>query len=170
VLPGVGSFGPAIRNLRKSGLDKTVISAVKSGKPYLGLCLGFQFLLTESAEEGRHLGFGLIEGKVKKFDFSRRPALKKKLKVPHMGWNSLKFRRGSENMFKGIADGSYFYFVHSYYVEPNDKGVTAATADYGGAFCAAVEKDNIWACQFHPEKSGENGIRLLKNFVSEVNK
>ena len=170
VLPGVGSFGPAIKYLRSRGLDETVIEEVGSGKSYLGLCLGFQFLFTESEEGGRYPGFGILEGRVRKFDFSRGPSHNRKLKIPHMGWNEVSQGLGPSKIFKGIPEKPFFYFVHSYYADPQDKRVIAGRTDYGIDFCSAVEKDNIWACQFHPEKSGRNGIRLLKNFVNEVNK
>lgn len=170
VLPGVGSFGPAIKYLRRMGLDETVINQVDKGRPYLGLCLGFQFLFGLSEEEGRHRGFNLVKGKVKKFDFSSFKNNTKKLKIPHMGWNRVKAHSGAEAMFKGIPDKSYFYFVHSYYAVPDEKKITAGTTDYGIDFCSAVKKDNMWGCQFHPEKSGEIGIRLLKNFIKEVTK
>jgi len=168
VLPGVGSFGPATSYLRVKGLDKTVKAQVASGKPYLGLCLGFQFLFTESSEEGKHKGFDIIGGKVKKFDFSSNRTLKKKLKIPHMGWNRVEQNPVKGKMFNGIKDGSFFYFVHSYYADPADKAAISGTTNYGFDFCSAVETGNIWACQFHPEKSGATGIRLLRNFVNEV--
>jgi len=170
VLPGVGSFGPAIEYLRREGLDKTVKEAVLSGKPYLGLCLGFQFLFTESEEEGRFKGFDIVKGMVKKFDFKKAPAAQRKLKIPHMGWNTVRVNRAKKGIFKGIPDNSYFYFVHSYYAVPDDKKITAGSTVYGSEFCSAIEKDNIWACQFHPEKSGATGIKLLKNFINEVTK
>jgi glutamine amidotransferase len=167
VLPGVGSFGPAIKNLKKEKLVETIIKSVNSGKQYLGLCLGFQFLFDSSEEEGNYKGLGLIEGKVKKFVFK---GSNRKLKIPHMGWNNVSSCGNPGTMFKGIKDGSYFYFVHSYYGVPKDNKAVAGTTDYGFEFCSAVEKDNIWACQFHPEKSGETGIKLLKNFVGAVKK
>lgn len=167
VLPGVGSFGPAIKNLKKQGLIGTVIDLVRSGKPYLGLCLGFQFLFSQSEEEGRFGGFDIIRGNVRKFDFPRGGKFGK-LKIPHMGWNNVSVTAAKGKMFSGISDNSYFYFVHSYYAVPENKKVVAGTTDYGLRFCSALENDNVWACQFHPEKSGELGIRLLKNFVAEV--
>jgi len=169
VLPGVGSFGPAMENLKKQKVIGAVREAVCSGRPYLGLCLGFQFLFSESEEEGRFRGFDIIRGKVKKFNFPESGPLGK-LKIPHMGWNTVSIAKNSKKMFKGIKDNSYFYFVHSYYAAPNDKTTIAGTTGYGVKFCSALEKDNIWACQFHPEKSGELGIKLLKNFVQEVRK
>ncbi|OGS17474.1 MAG: imidazole glycerol phosphate synthase, glutamine amidotransferase subunit [Elusimicrobia bacterium RIFOXYA2_FULL_50_26] len=161
VLPGVGSFGPAIKYLRGSGMLEAITGAISAGKPFLGLCLGFQLLFDYSSEGGKHNGLGFIPGAVKQF---RLPA--KKYKVPHMGWNRVFQRnKSSKTMFRNIPDGSYFYFVHSYYGKPSTTAPVAATTDYGIEFCSAIVQDNIWACQFHPEKSSAHGLQLLKNFI-----
>jgi imidazole glycerol-phosphate synthase subunit HisH len=170
VLPGGGSFGPAIEYLRSKRIEETVIREVNSGKPYLGLCLGFQFLFSSSEENGNPRGFNIIKGEVVKFRFSSAQNVKRKLKIPHMGWNRVRVNPKAENIFHGIPDNSYFYFVHSYYAVPENKKIIAGSTDYGVNFCSAIENGNIWACQFHPEKSGELGIRLLKNFVNGVKK
>ncbi|MBN1621664.1 MAG: imidazole glycerol phosphate synthase subunit HisH [Endomicrobiales bacterium] len=167
VFPGVGSFGHAIKYLRKSKLDTTITSFIEKKKPFLGLCLGFQLLFDYSDEEGGHKGLGIIPGEVKRFCFKSS-----KFKIPHMGWNIVKpeNRIGKTKMFRDIGRDSFFYFVHSYYGEPKMKESIAATTDYGFNFCSAIARDNIWACQFHPEKSSTFGLKLLKNFVSEASK
>lgn len=168
VFPGVGSFGPAIANLEKNGLVDVIGSVVKKGKPFLGMCLGFQMLFSRSEEEGDHRGLGIIAGDVLKFDFKGN----KTLKVPHMGWNTVRISDtpAAKAMFSGIADNSYFYFVHSYYGKPADNSAVAGVTEYGIPFCAAVATGSTWACQFHPEKSGAIGLQLLKNYVEEVKK
>ncbi|MBU4311080.1 imidazole glycerol phosphate synthase subunit HisH [bacterium] len=172
VLPGVGAFGKCIANLKEHHLIDPIYRFIETGKPFLGICLGLQLLFTES-EEGGVTGLNIIKGRVKRFDFSN-----KGLKVPHMGWNQIKkspksevhpsnWQRqldGPKSVLKGIPDGSYFYFVHSYYVEPDDKSVITATTEYGLEFASIVSKDNIYGTQFHPEKSQELGLRMLKNF------
>ncbi len=171
VFPGVGSFGPAIHFLKKRGLDRAIAAAVLGGKHFLGLCLGFQLLFDKSFEGGAHQGLGLISGDVRRFTRSRTRAAH--LNVPHMGWNSVRKNPDhpmSRKMFRGIADNSYFYFVHSYYGIPDDRQVVCGTTVYGDPFCSALVDDRVWACQFHPEKSGANGLRLLKNFVYEVHR
>jgi len=161
VLPGVGSFEPAIKYLRKSGMLEAITGAISAGKPFLGLCLGFQLLFDYSSEGGKHNGLALISGNVKQFHLRS-----KEYKVPHMGWNRVfQHNNSSKTMFRNIPDGSYFYFVHSYYGKPADKAPVAATTDYGIPFCSAIVQDNIWACQFHPEKSSARGLQLLKNFI-----
>ena len=157
VLPGVGAFGDCMANLERYGLIEPVRSAVDSGRPFLGICLGLQLLFTESEEFGTHKGLGIIPGKVRRF------AMEPALKVPHMGWNQVAYQRPCP-LFDGIADGSYWYFVHSYYVDPTDKGVAATTTSYGMTFISSIWRDNILACQFHPEKSQTVGLRLIKNF------
>lgn len=159
VLPGVGAFGDCMANLERYGLIAPVRSAVQSGKPFLGICLGLQLLFAESEEFGTHKGLGLIPGTVKRF------AIDPSLKVPHMGWNQVAYRRACP-IFDGIADGSHWYFVHSYYVDPADPSVAATTTTYGGAFVSSIWRDNVVACQFHPEKSQTVGLRLIKNFGS----
>ena len=157
VLPGVGAFGDCMANLERYELIAPIYSAVQSGKPFLGICLGLQLLFTESEEFGTHKGLGIIPGWVKKF------VLDPSLKVPHMGWNDIRVVRPAP-IFAGIASGSYCYFVHSYYVEPADSTVVATVTDYGAPFASAVWKDNVVACQFHPEKSQAVGLQVIKNF------
>lgn len=157
VLPGVGAFGDCMANLERYGLVEPVRLAIQSGKPFLGICLGLQLLLTESEEFGVHRGLDIVSGRVKRF------TLDPGLKVPHMGWNEVRYRRACP-LFEGIADGSHWYFVHSYYVDPADQAVVAATTTYGTSFVSAIWKDNVVACQFHPEKSQAVGLRLIKNF------
>jgi glutamine amidotransferase len=162
VVPGQGAFGEFARGLVEHELEAPIREAVTSGKPFLGICLGLQVLFDESEEQGPVKGLGLIKGRVVKF----RPT-QKALKVPHMGWNNVKRGPAGEGdpLLSGIPDDAFVYFVHSYYVEPADPAVTALACDYGGRFCAAIRKDNLFACQFHPEKSQAVGLRLLENFV-----
>jgi len=157
VLPGVGAFGDCMANLERYGLVQTIQKSIQSGKPFLGICLGLQLLLTESEEFGRHEGLGIIPGKVRRF--AAGPAVK----VPHMGWNQVDLRTDCP-VFDGIGDGADWYFVHSYYVEPVDPSVVATTTTYGIAFASSIWRDNVVACQFHPEKSQSVGLRLMKNF------
>ncbi len=157
VLPGVGAFGDCMANLERYALIAPIQAAIQSGKPFLGICLGLQLLFTESEEFGLHKGLGIIPGRVKKF------VLDPSLKVPHMGWNDIAVVRPAPP-FAGIASGSYCYFVHSYYVEPADPAVIATVTEYGKPFASAVWKDNIVACQFHPEKSQAVGLQLIKTF------
>jgi glutamine amidotransferase len=157
VLPGVGAFGDCMANLERYGLIEAVRSAIRSGRPFLGICLGLQLLFTESEEFGMHKGLGIIPGKVRRF------RIDPSLKVPHMGWNQVNYKRVCP-LFEGIADGSHWYFVHSYYVDPSDTAVAATTTDYGDTFVSSIWYDNVFACQFHPEKSQSVGLRLIKNF------
>ena len=161
ILPGVGSFDTAIKELRDKNLEGSLEAAIALGKPFLGICLGLQ-LLFEKSEEGRELGFGLIEGKVNKFDFKDTPFSSQT--IPHMGWNRLLVKKKSP-ILDGINDGAMVYFAHSYYVAPGSESVTAAQTDYGINFTSVVWKDNIHAIQFHPEKSGDTGLKILKNFA-----
>ena len=158
VLPGVGSFADAMDHLKKYELDKAINEYVSSGKPFLGICLGLQLLFESSEESPGVEGLGLLEGKV-----LRIPA-EEGLKIPHIGWNSLDYPNKGR-LFKDIDEGSFVYFVHSYYLKAKDEGIVTATTEYGTHIHASVEKDNIFACQFHPEKSGAVGSKLLKNFV-----
>ena len=173
VLPGVGAFRDCMHNLAEGKLIDTIYKVIEDGKPFLGICLGLQLLFTESEEFGIHKGLDIIKGRVVKFSFNtpnselRTP----NFKVPHMGWNNIKIRgQGFKGLkpltpfFKDIPDNSYFYFVHSYYVIPENNSVIASTTDYGFEFVSSISKDNIFACQFHPEKSQEAGLKLLKNF------
>ena len=156
VLPGVGAFADAMNNLRAKKLQELIRDRVRYGTPLLGLCLGLQLLFSESEEFGRTLGFDFIPGKVK-----RLPA---DLKVPHIGWNQLHVKR-PDPLLEGISEGSFVYFVHSYYAEDEEAGDVLATTDYGLEFTAIARKSNVWATQFHPEKSQEVGLRLLRNFA-----
>ncbi|MFC1631272.1 imidazole glycerol phosphate synthase subunit HisH [Candidatus Omnitrophota bacterium] len=163
VLPGVGAFKRAMDNLSGLHLINPITQAIQQGKPFLGICLGLQVLFTESEEYGTCQGLGLIRGRVRRF--------KEDLKIPHMGWNSIQLSAlGSElSVFKDIPDQSYFYFVHSYFVEPENDIVSVATTEYGREFTSVVNQGNLWGIQFHPEKSSDLGLKLLKNFV-ELNK
>jgi len=159
VLPGVGAFKDCMRELTNLELVDAVADSIKKGKPYLGICLGLQVLFSESEEFGKCRGLDVLRGKVVKFEFNPLQTLK----VPHMGWNEIKIQKNSP-LFKGISGESYFYFVHSYYVVPEDKSIIATTTDYGIEFTSSIWKDNIFAVQFHPEKSQAVGLQVLKNF------
>ena len=162
VLPGVGAFRDCMDNLRQGGFIGPIERHIEAGRPFLGICLGLQLLFTESEEFGRHAGLNIIPGRVRRFPADLQQA-GQALKVPHMGWNQLAIQRPAP-IFEGVPSGESVYFVHSYYVEPEDPSVVAATADYGLTFCAAVWRDNVMATQFHPEKSQQVGLRILKNF------
>jgi imidazole glycerol-phosphate synthase subunit HisH len=164
VLPGVAAFGDAIAELRGMGIAGPLTEAVRGGMPFLGFCLGLQMLFETSDENGLHEGLGLLPGKVVKFDFASAELAGHRLSVPHMGWNQVSVRRRCP-MLDGIDDGSFVYFAHSYYVAPADPGIVATTTTYGVEFASSVWKDNIFATQFHPEKSQAVGLRLLENFV-----
>ena len=158
ILPGVGSFDPAIAELRSLGLESVIEEAIISGKPFLGICLGMQHLF-ESSEEGKLAGLGIIKGKVVRFALDKNP----ELSVPHMGWNRLLVKRRSP-ILAGIDDGSMVYFAHTYHVRPKDDIIISTTTDYGYDFASSVWKDNLFGIQFHPEKSGEVGLAILNNF------
>ncbi len=158
VLPGVGAFGDAMAELKRRELVEPIRDAVASGKPFLGICLGLQLLFDVSYEGGTHEGLGIVPGEVVRFNL---PA---QYKVPHMGWNQLNFRNPSP-LVAGLDDGVYCYFVHSYYVVPRDASVIAAETDYGGPFCSMIRRDKLFATQFHPEKSQQDGLRMLANFA-----
>jgi glutamine amidotransferase len=162
VLPGVGAFRDCIRNLEEGGFIEPILKVVRAGRPFLGICLGLQLLFTESEEFGLHKGLDIIPGRVVRFPEGMTEN-GEKLAVPHMGWNQLAMQHGSP-LFAGIPDGTNVYFVHSYYVKPDDSGVVAATTNYGIEFCSAICRDNVMATQFHPEKSQELGLKILKNF------
>jgi len=169
VLPGVGAFGDCMANLERFGLIDPVREAVSSGKPFLGICLGLQLLFTESEEFGLHRGLGIVPGKVQRFPFGQ-PATgggevmpSSGLKVPHMGWNSIRITQRMP-LLAGIDSGAYVYFVHSYYVRPEDTAVVCTESDYGLPFASSIWRDNLFACQFHPEKSQAVGLRLIRNF------
>jgi len=157
ILPGVGSATEGMKNLRKSGLNKVILKQIKLKKPILGICLGMQLLFFLS-EEGNTECLNVIEGKVKKFN--------NKLKVPQIGWNQVKQK--PSKLFLSIKDKSYFYFVHSYYCQASEEKIIRGSTDYGINFTSVIEDKNIFGVQFHPEKSGENGLKLLKNFVDIV--
>ncbi len=163
VVPGVGAFGDAIHNLERFGLLDEVVKAVEEGKPYLGICLGLQILFEYGYEFGEHEGLGLLKGKVIRFEN------KEGYKVPHMGWNQVWIKQ-KEGLFSDIKEGEYFYFVHSFYAVPSEEKDIASITDYSVDFCSAVQKDNIWAVQFHPEKSQKAGLKLLGNFKTFVEK
>mgnify|MGYP002619947727 CR=1 FL=1 len=156
ILPGVGAFGDAMRNLRETGLDEAAKAFARSGKPLLGICLGMQLLFGESEEHGRHEGLGLLPGRVVRF---RGP-----FKVPHMGWNRLKFER--TNPLTDGLDPGHVYFVHSFHAIPEEPGDLLATTDYFGPVTAIVGRGQLYGMQFHPEKSGELGMRLLDRFLA----
>lgn len=157
VLPGVGAFADAILNIRQRGIDKTIFELVERETPLLGICLGLQLLFTESDENGLHKGLDIIPGRVQKFEIPSH------YKVPQIGWNSIEVNPSSR-LLEGIPSDSYFYFVHSYYVIPEDEAVVAARTEYGIEFVSAIEKGPIFAAQFHPEKSSQMGLKILKNF------
>jgi len=162
VLPGVGAFTQAMHELKKRKLVETLKEKIRGGTPYLGLCLGLQ-LLFSSSDEGAHVkGLDLISGTVRRFPATGRC---KHLKIPHMGWNTLRVRKKNCPLFKGFKETDYFYFVHSYYGVPEDKSWILSTTRYGTEFCSAIWKGNIFATQFHPEKSQTAGLKLIKNFV-----
>ena len=158
VLPGVGAFGDAAEKLKKSGLDKVIIEEANKGKKLLGICLGMQLLFDKSLEYGEHKGLRLISGEVIPMENN----IPKTLKIPHIGWNALKFHNPSP-LFKYINEGDCVYFVHSFYAENCDSSLIASS-EYGRQITAAVQKDNIFGCQFHPEKSGNVGLNILKAF------
>ena len=162
VLPGVGAFKDCMMNLDKYDLIDSVYKAIESGKPFLGICLGLQLLFDESEEFGTHKGLGVIKGKVVKFPDDMREE-SARLKIPHMGWNNINVKQ-SPPVLDGIEDDSFFYFVHSYYVVPEDEKVKATTTTYGIEFTSSIWKDNIFALQFHPEKSQSLGLKILNNF------
>ncbi len=161
ILPGVGAFGDGMKSMSESGMIDPLMAEIRKGKPFLGICLGLQLLFSHS-EEGDCKGFGLIKGRVKKFSFADRA-----FRIPHMGWNRVKIQDSGETLFKNIPDGEYFYFAHSYYPAPDDRQVIIGETSYGREFVSAVREENIAGVQFHPEKSGDSGIRFLKNFLEE---
>ncbi|MCK5138873.1 MAG: imidazole glycerol phosphate synthase subunit HisH [Thermodesulfovibrionia bacterium] len=156
VLPGVGAFKDCMRELTNLELTDTIVRALKEGKPYLGICLGLQVLFSESEEFGRCRGLDIFKGYVKRFSNGE-------LKIPHMGWNELNVKRNNF-LLKEIPDKNYFYFVHSYYVVPEDDSIISGTTEYGLDFTSMIWKDNIYAVQFHPEKSQTAGLKILENF------
>jgi len=162
VLPGVGAFRDCINNLEEGGFIEPILRVIREGRPFLGICLGLQLLFTESEEFGIHKGLNVIPGRVVRFP-DGMTAGDEELKVPHMGWNQVSIKR-RPSALAGIPDNANFYFVHSYYVQPEDPSVVATTTQYGIEFCSSVWKDNVIATQFHPEKSQDRGLAILKNF------
>lgn len=158
ILPGVGSFGDAMGKIRSYGLDEVILEVVGKGTPFLGICLGLQLLFEKSEEAEGVKGLGILDGEILRIPESEGQ------KVPHMGWNSLCFPH-SGRLFEGMKENSYVYFVHSYYVKAKDESIVTATTEYGTLIHASVEKSNVYACQFHPEKSSEAGLRILRNFM-----
>jgi glutamine amidotransferase len=163
VLPGVGAFRDCMSNLEQAGFVEPLLKVIAEGRPFLGICVGMQLLFTDSVEFGLYRGLNVIPGHVLRFPEGMRAA-DEELKVPHMGWNQICFRKRA-SAFEGIDEDSNVYFVHSYYVRPDDEDVIATTTSYGIDFCSAIRKDNIVATQFHPEKSQDVGLRILKNFA-----
>lgn len=165
VLPGVGAFGDCYRELNSRGLIDPLLQWIDSGRPFLGICLGLQILLTGSEESETAPGFGVIPGRARRFPAGE-------LKVPHMGWNRVAYGSGADGkapsrncpIFKDIPEGTYFYFVHSYYIDPEDRASVAGSTDYGITFASAIWRDNVFATQFHPEKSQQAGLKLIENF------
>lgn len=182
VLPGVGAFRDCMRELTNLSLIDAIVDSIKKGKPYLGICLGLQVLFSESEEFGRCRGLDIFRGKVVKFESevkkirgyedenlsASQPLNFLSLKVPHMGWNQIKIQKNNPLLME-IEDKTYFYFVHSYYVMPDDGSIVSTTTDYGIEFTSMIWKDNIYAVQFHPEKSQTAGLKLLENFGKLVN-
>lgn len=158
VLPGVGAFGDAMEKLRQYGLEPVIREAAEAGTPFLGICLGLQLLFERSDETPGVPGLGILKGEILRIPESEG------LKIPHMGWNSLTYPNEGR-LFRGIPEDSYVYFVHSYYLKAADESIVTAAAEYGTCIHASVEKGNVFACQFHPEKSSETGLKILKNFV-----
>jgi glutamine amidotransferase len=159
ILPGVGAFGDAMKCLEESGLTETVKKAAESGKPFLGICLGLHLLFEESEESPDVKGLGIFKGRIVKIPDSDG------LKIPHMGWNNIHITKGSK-ILKNIGSEPYVYFVHSYYVKAENDNIVSAYTEYGQRLDIAVEKDNVFATQFHPEKSGDTGMEILKNFIA----
>lgn len=169
ILPGVGAFQKAMENLEQLRLIDTIQKFILSGKPFLGICLGLQLLFSESEEFCQCRGLEVFKGKVVRFPFSLpgAPLDRDSLKVPHMGWNSIRIKKKSAAL-GGIEEGTHFYFVHSYFPVPADPGIITTTTDYGGEFVSSVGRGNLFACQFHPEKSQTSGLKILRNFASLV--
>ena len=172
ILPGVGAFGAAMAELRRLNLVEPIMSAMKKDKPYLGICLGLQLLFEKSEESPGVTGFGIFKGIVTRFSNSSLATEHSSLKIPHMGWNQIYSvqRRASsvpadDRLLKGIPEGSFFYFVHSYYANPADRSLVASESEYGLRFPAMIARERLFATQFHPEKSQTVGLRLLKNFI-----
>ena len=161
ILPGVGAFGDAMENLRSRGLDQVIYEVIRRGTPFLGICLGLQLLFERSDEAPCAEGLGVLKGEILRIPESDG------LKIPHMGWNSLHLQNNGR-LFRGVEENAYVYFVHSYYLKAADESIVKASTEYGTHIHASVEKDNVFACQFHPEKSSDVGLKILKNFIETV--
>ena len=159
VLPGVGAYADAIAELKRRALVEPIREAINGGRPFLGICLGLQLLFERSYEDGEHEGMGILPGSARRFEVPRE------YKVPHMGWNQVHYRR-QPPIFEGIEDQTHFYFVHSYYVVPEDESMIAGEAQYPDPFCAMIWRENLFATQFHPEKSQDAGLQVLRNFAA----
>lgn len=156
VLPGVGAFDDAIYELEKRNLTEVILESIEAEKPFLGICLGMH-LLFDSSDEGNRKGLSIFRGKVKR--------LPETVKIPHMGWNTLNVLQPKNPFLKEVHSNSWYYFVHSYYVEPDDNSLKSSTTDYGIEFVSSISKNSLFACQFHPEKSGNEGLRIIKSFA-----
>ncbi len=168
ILPGVGAFGEAMKYLSDLKLDDTIFQFVDSGKPFVGICLGLQLLFDSSEEFGKNSGLGLIKGKVKKFNFYSHNSTK--YPVPQIGWNTLKQINDSwdDSLLYNNTNGDFMYFIHSYFVEPQNKNIILSSTTYGNTeYCSSIQQNNIFACQFHPEKSGEIGLNIYKNLKKD---
>lgn len=159
ILPGQGAFGDCMSSITESGIKETVLEFISSGKPFLGICVGLQLLFEESEESKDTKGLGVFKGKI------RRIPNGEGLKIPHMGWNSLEIKK-NDALYKGIGNGAYVYFIHSYYLDCADKSIVSSQTDYGVKIDASISRGNVFATQFHPEKSGDVGIKMLRNFVN----
>jgi len=159
VFPGVAAFGDCSLSLKKTGAAEAIRDFIQSGRPYLGMCLGLQILFEGSEESHSEPGLGVLKGRVRRF-----PSRRRGIKIPHMGWNRVFLKRNSP-LFKGIEDASWFYFAHSFHVDSDDDSIVAAETEHGVRFTAAVTEKNVFACQFHPEKSSEAGLKILRNFA-----
>ena len=164
VVPGQGAFDDCMKTLEKQGLLSAIEQAIQKGKPYLGICIGLQILYAESEEHGSHQGLGIIDGRVVRFKENATATGDTQLKIPHMGWNQVRQKKIGVPLWEGIPDEGFFYFVHSYYGKPDNPQQIAGRTEYGTTFASAVYKDNLFAVQFHPEKSQDLGLTLLKNF------
>ena len=172
ILPGVGTFGAGMESLRQMQLDHVIREFIESGKPFMGICLGMQLLMSEGEEFGCHKGLDIIKGIVKKIPLSSCKS--NKVKIPNIGWNKISIKQQekvgwSQNALKDIPDNRYMYFVHSNYPRPEDAGIVSSTTNFEGfKFCSSISSKNVFACQFHPEKSGKIGLKIIKNFCTAI--